>query len=287
MKINKLSASSFDNYKWCEWQYFLNSVCGFPSDSIPSGIIGHICHKVAETLSRLSIIKHRKDSKFWDVEYLWKICFNRCYKEEPLIAEKIKTDKLKIACKGMKELLAGPYSPISEKTLCAEKYFKIKINPKDDYSVTGKIDRVDKIDEETIEIVDYKTGSRSGFLTQNKDKKDAESLSKDIQPKIYFWAAKKLYPWAKTILVTFIYITDGGPVTIIFCDDDLPAIEKELNQMASVILNNNDPRRDLTWKCKCFCTYGKNGTCDNTWSEKEEVGFEFLHEKYTTLRVRR
>lgn len=294
MKIKNISASGFDVYSDCQWRYFLQYALYQRSDAGPAAAIGTLAHKVFELLGKASIVKHRKDSKIWDFSYLWEICFNRYYKSIGA-TEGIKDDKLRKVCKGMHELLKGRYTPVSDKTIAVEVPFEIPLEdpkflinakgqPKEYFKIRGRIDRVDKIDDETIEIIDFKSGSRDIFGAKIRQKKDAIYLyEKEIQPKLYHLASTHLYGWAKNVLVTFIYFTDGGAVTIPFSPSDIENTKNILFRRYNAIKANNDPQRTRSWKCTVLCDHGKSGQCDAIWQEKQQVGLQFLEQKYTIL----
>ncbi len=299
MRINSLSASSYDVYSWCAWKFYLQYNLGFQDESGPAAIIGHISHKVLEVLSRASILKHDPASKIWNPDYLWQIAFNYYYNQLPDASEKIKDDKLKKACRGIHELLASEYTPIRNNTIGAEQKFYIPLiepgfaikrhdNGEVQYlKLSGKIDRVDQLDDETIEIIDYKTGTRVDFESKKREKKDSEYLHEHIQPRMYHLAATKLYPWAKNILVTFIYLVDGGPVTVPFCPEDMETTRQIIHRRFKAIQSNEDPQRNLTWKCKVMCPFHKDGTCGHVWQEKDDLGHEFIDNKYAILNIRK
>jgi hypothetical protein len=294
MRISGLSASSYDTYSWCEWKWFLQQVLGFEDQAGAAAYMGTMAHKVLELLSKAVVVGHPKESKAWDVDYLWKIAFNHYFNEEPALAEQIEPDKLKKVCKGIHDLLNSEYTPIRHNTISAELAFNIEIKEPDFklkdidkyFTLRGRIDRVDQIDEETIEVVDYKTGSRVCWNSDDRHKKTPEDLFKDIQPKMYHLASKHLYPWAKNCLVTFIYITDGGPVTVPFIDEDLLETKEIIKRRLKTIQANINPERNLGWKCK-LCTFSRDGTCDNVWDEKDEVGLDFVEKKYRILNNKR
>jgi hypothetical protein len=299
MNINSLSASSFSTHSWCPFKYYLQYTLGFQDEAGPAALIGTISHKVLEILSHASINKHDKKSKIWDESYLWEISFNHYYNEVPHIAETIANDKLKKVCSGIHELLKSEYTPIRDNTISAEVSFDQEINDADFslnrdndnnikyLKVRGRIDRVDKIDDQTVEIIDYKTGSRVDWDSKERNKKDSLSLYNDIQPRMYHLAAKSIYPWAKNFLITFIYIVDGGPITIPFCDYDIDFTKEILRKKLKNIKNDDNPDRNITWKCKSLCGFGKSGTCDMVWQEKQDLGKEFVEEKYAILNVKK
>lgn len=296
MQVKGLSASGFDCYTSCNWKWYLQYILGFEDVSSAAALQGTLIHKVLEILSRAVVVKHDRNSKIFDPSYLWDICFNHYYNSEPYIAELIEPAKLKKICQGFHELLRSPYTPIRDNTISAEAKFDIELREPDFkikgtnsfLRLRGRIDRVDKIDDKSIEVVDYKSGSRVCWDSQDKHKKTPEDLYEDIQPKMYHLAAKHLYPWAENILVTFIYIVDGGPVTAIFCDDDIKETKNIIKKRFKAIESNEDPQKNVSWRCKNFCYFGdKSGICRNVWDEKEEVGHKFIENKYQTINIRR
>jgi hypothetical protein len=253
-------------------------------------------HKVLEILSRAAIVKHDPASKIWNPEYLWNLSFNHYYNDEPHIAEQIQNDKLKKVCKGIHELLASEYTPVRDNTISAEAAFNIPLIepqfllPGEDakyFTLRGRIDRVDKLNDDTIEVVDYKSGTRINYDSADRHKKEPSDLHKEIQPRMYHLAAKDLYPWAKNVLVTFIYFTDGGPVTVPFCDEDIVETRNMLLRRFRAIKGNQDPQRNISWKCRKLCSFGLDGTCDNVWNEGKEFGLPFVEDKYTVLNIKR
>jgi hypothetical protein len=168
-----------------------------------------------------------------------------------------------------------------------EPAFKLPVDGDKYFTLRGRIDRVDKLDDETVEIIDYKSGSRVAWDSQDRHKKEPADLHKEIQPRMYHLAAKHLYPWAKNFLVTFIYFTDGGPITVPFCEPDLAETRNILLKRFRSIKNNEDPQQNKSWKCNKLCSFGTSGICDDVWRESKELGHEFIQNKYTVLNVRK
>jgi len=81
--------------------------------------------------------------------------------------------------------------------LAIEKEFRLPIGR---FSVLGFIDRVDCIDDETVEVVDYKTNR----LLFTRDEVDHS-----LQMSLYHLAAQRLWPWAKKVRLTFHMLRHG------------------------------------------------------------------------------
>ncbi len=294
MDIKGTSASSYDLYSFCEWKFFLQQILGFVDIAGAAALMGTISHNVLEILSQASINKHDKNSKIWNIDYLWNICYNHYSQKMPEIMSEIKNDKLNKVCKGIHNLLESDYTPIRDNTIGVEIKFSIPIKEKpffikdnEYFKIRGRIDRVDKINDDTIEIIDYKTGTRVDYQSKDRHKNGPSDLHQKIQPQLYYLAAKELYPWAKNFLITFIYLVDGGPITVPFCENDISDIIEKLRRRFKAIESNMEPQQNKGWHCNVLCNYSKNGICDSVWKEKNEVGIEFVQNKYQILNIRR
>jgi len=81
--------------------------------------------------------------------------------------------------------------------LAIEKEFHLQVGP---FDVLGFIDRVNWIDDETIEVVDYKT-NRMLFTR--------DEIDSSLQMSLYQAAVQKLWPWAKKVRLTFRMVRHG------------------------------------------------------------------------------
>ena len=81
--------------------------------------------------------------------------------------------------------------------LAIEKEFRLPVGR---FTVLGFIDRVDWVDDETIEVIDYKT-NRMLFTR--------EEVDHSLQMSLYHLAARELWPWAKNIRLTFHMLRHG------------------------------------------------------------------------------
>lgn len=81
--------------------------------------------------------------------------------------------------------------------LALEKEFRLPVGP---FTVLGFIDRVDCVDDETVEVIDYKTNR----LLFTRDEVDSS-----LQMSLYHVAARTLWPWAKRVKLTFWMLRHG------------------------------------------------------------------------------
>lgn len=95
--------------------------------------------------------------------------------------------------------------------LAIEKEFRLQIGG---FTVLGFMDRVNCIDDETIEVVDYKTNHQ--LFT--RDEVDAS-----LQMSLYELAVRQICPWAKNVRLTFWMLRHGLKQTTSRTADDLEA----------------------------------------------------------------
>jgi RecB family exonuclease len=81
--------------------------------------------------------------------------------------------------------------------LAVEKEFRLQVGR---FEVLGFIDRVNRIDDETIEVLDYKT-NRALFTR--------DELDSSMQMSLYEIAVRRLWPWAKTVRLVFTMLRHG------------------------------------------------------------------------------
>lgn len=81
--------------------------------------------------------------------------------------------------------------------LAIEKEFRLIVGP---FTVLGFIDRIDRVDDETIEVIDYKTNHQ--LFTR-------DDLDSSLQLSLYAVAARRLWPWAKNVKLSFWMLRHG------------------------------------------------------------------------------
>lgn len=125
----------------------------------------------------------------------------------------------------------------------------------EDIVMNGFIDLVVEYDEETVMVVDYKTG----YSTPTH-----EDFLEDLQPRMYSYAAKQLYPNYKYHWVQFDYFR-GIPMEHAFTDED-----DEITRQKVVSLYNRIKkarrikRRAYDHYCKYLCN---RDLCNQKWAE--------------------
>jgi RecB family exonuclease len=125
---------------------------------------------------------------------------------------------------------------------CEVKFF---MEREDGSIIRGVIDLVIKVDDHTLEIVDFKSGN--SMLSYDK------SLT-DPQMRIYSMVAKELWPEYETYVTSLFYIRKRKMVSCVFSETNDVGTQKSVGQHWNKIRNNTNPYRPQRpfWLCN-FC----------------------------------
>lgn len=136
----------------------------------------------------------------------------------------------------------------SRNILAVEREFNLQVG---EFLVNGYIDRIDKIDDETVEIIDYK----SNRMLFSRDEVDS-----DLQMSVYGLVARELFPWAKTIRFAFHMLRHG----VVQATERTPASLLDTKEYI-VALGRRTEAKDATFppKLNSNCAYcDARGRCD-------------------------
>jgi hypothetical protein len=267
----------------CEQQYFIEYVLGHRSPSNKKADKGTIVHKVLEILAGIKLSQQNTQDKYND-DILGDISVDQYHLDH--IIEKVYdyyTSQFKHhewLVKDLKDCRLwvnkaitdhnGMFDPRSRNILRPEQHFDIVIDkPWANYkyetkdgllegklAIKGTIDLITKVNDSTLEVIDWKTGKRLDWATGQE--KTLEKLYKDPQLKIYHYALSKLYPEYDHIIMSINFINDGGAFTMCFDKSDLNSTEDLIRQKFEEIKKCKKPRLSKTWKCTKLCYFGKN-----------------------------
>lgn len=123
--------------------------------------------------------------------------------------------------------------------LAVEKEFRLPAGP---FTVVGFIDRVDRIDDETIEVVDYKT---------NRQLFTREEVDTSLQLSLYEIAVRRMWPWAKKVRLTFAMLRHGVRMTTTRTEEQLAAAL----QYAETIGRMTEDATDFPARVSGNCVY--------------------------------
>ena len=272
----------------CPMQYFIEYNLDIRSPPNKKADKGTICHKVLEILAGIKLSIQNNESIYVDdilgnikvddydlihitekvynyytsqfKHHVWEI---KDYKDCHLWVKKALTDH------------NGDFDPRNRLILQPEQHFDIVIKKPWAYykyktkneelegylAIKGTIDLITKVNDDTIEIVDWKTGRRLDWATG--EEKTLAKLQNDPQLRIYHYAVSQLYPNIAHIIFTINFINDGGAFSVCYDKSDLPKTEEMIRQKFETIKNTKAPQLNKSWKCSKLCHFGKT-TFENT-----------------------
>jgi len=266
----------------CEQQYLFDYVLGYRSPSNKKADKGTIVHKVLEILAFIKYHTQEGNRTFVDdivgeidvQDYNLDGIIDSVYTyyTSAFTHHEWKPIDFKDCSKWTYKAINyadGMFDPRNRNILYPEQQFdividkpwaKYKYETKDgilegNLAIKGTIDLIVKPNDNTLEIVDWKTGRRLNWATG--EEKTQEKLEKDPQLMIYYYAAQKLYPEIDHCIVTIYFINDGGPFSMTFDKKDIYKTEQLLKDKFQKIKKTLKPRLSKTWKCTKLCHYGK------------------------------
>lgn len=291
MIITYLRSSSYGTHSMCEHQYFLEYVLGYRSPSNKKADKGTIVHKVLEILAYVKLnLQNNNDTFVDDVvgevhveQYNLNTIIEKVYKyyTSRFTHHAWEIKDYKDCHTWVHKALSynnGMFDPRNRNILQPEQHFDIEIKkPWSSYkydtpegvlegnlAIKGTIDLITKVDDQTIEIIDWKTGRRLDWATGQE--KTLEKLQHDPQLRIYHYAVSMLYPKIEHCMVSINFINDGGAYSICFDKKDLSTTEDMIRRKFETIKQTQRPRLSKTWKCNKLCHFGKT-TFENTHME--------------------
>jgi len=294
MIITYFRSSSYNAHSMCEQQFYFEYVLGWRGPSGQKADKGSTVHKILEILA---IIKKAQQDNIAEVvdDIVGKIDVNK-YSLDDIIDKVYKyyvesTPHHKWMprdyrdCKGWVyqaiEFNNGMFDPRNRNILCPEQHFDFEINKpwaKYSYNINGEklegnlamkgtIDLITKVNDKTIEVIDWKSGRRIDWATG--EEKTQEKLENDPQLRIYHYAISHLYPEIEHIIFSIYFIRDGGPFSLSFTKDDIAKTEDMLRRKFEAIKSTKRPKLNKSWMCTKLCHFGKTNF-ENTHIEPLE-----------------
>ena len=315
MLITYIRSSSYNNYEFCQMQYFMTYVLGLPSTSGKAAERGTMVHKVMEVLANLKLFQQENPRrKFLETtdDVLKKVRLKKDRLMEKDFVEELldlsyagyrKDSPHKWAPADRKEISRltwlgldhnnGQFDPRLRQILNPEPHFDIEIKEdwaKYEYEVDGKkltgnlaikgtIDLVMAIDDNTIEVLDWKTGARKNWATG--EKKTYDKLCEDPQLLLYYYAISKLYPDYENVIMSIFFVKDGGPFSMCWDDSDKAKFLGMLKNRFLQIKRNTKPRPisydRSNFKCTRLCHY-----CKNKWQGSDKNMCQYVEDYIDT-----
>jgi DNA helicase-2/ATP-dependent DNA helicase PcrA len=185
----QLSASAIDAYDRCPMQYMFKYVWGIRGGAHAMATFGNVMHRTIKEF----VAEHGKRKKFLFEE----VCaiYDREWSAAGFIDEYHEQEYRK-AGREQLEVFHRSYCSAPADVLHQEKTFELPLEH--DVIVTGRMDQVNRLDGNQVEIIDYKTGRP----------KDAKAAAKDLQLGVYALAAEEVLDLDPVRLVFYNLMTN-------------------------------------------------------------------------------
>jgi len=306
-----IRSSSYTCWDFCQFKFFLDYVLGFRSPANKKAEIGTIVHKALEMLAKVKFAKQNGKDFIHDDEFgffehkeinadlFLQLAYNHYATKTQHMYDWKHIDFQ--TCKSYLNMALtynkGMFNPMNQKIIEPEKYFDIVIDKpwakykfktddgrviEGNLAIKGTLDLIIESGKNVYELIDYKTGQRKDINTGKE--KTYESLHKDPQLLIYFYAMSTLFPDITQKIVTIFYIRDGGPFSMVFNKNHIKLAEKLLENRFNAIKNCKKPRTiHPSWKCEKLCYFGKNTIDKKKTSDYNESMCKTIHNDIVEL----
>ena len=189
-KNQHLSFSRISRYEQCPLSFELHYIDHEEAEPGPALRFGKIIHAVLEGLLA-DVIQNEQSGPLSEARAIELLRWS--WSSDGLIGIELFQEAVEILKAFVRD--QGPVD--HHDVLAVEKEFEIRTGP---FTVVGFMDRVDRVDDETVEVIDYKT-NRMVF--------SREEVENSLQLSLYHLAAQRIWPWAKKVKLTFHLLRHG------------------------------------------------------------------------------
>jgi DNA helicase II / ATP-dependent DNA helicase PcrA len=207
----QLSASAIDAYERCPMQYMFKYVWGIRGGAQAMATFGNVMHRTIKEF----VAEHSKRKKFLFEE----VCaiYDREWSAAGFIDEYHEQEYRK-AGREQLEVFHRSYCGAPADLLHQEKTFELPLEH--DVIITGRMDQVNRVEGNQVEIIDYKTGRP----------KDGKAAAKDLQLGVYALAADEVLDLDPVRLVFYNLMTNEA----VAATRDASALKETKEKIAEV-----------------------------------------------------
>ncbi len=237
LNLNQFSYSQLETYERCPLQYKYQYILKIPTPGNAAASFGSTIHIVLQKFYEGYI-----QDQSYGLNHMMNLLETNW---QPIgYSSQAHERRMKKEAKAMLEKYFTTFHKPEAEIMSLEKLFKIKVD--DSLYLTGKIDRVDKIGNGKIEVIDYKTGR----------KPEEKELQKSLQLSIYALAAtdEGLYKkQVEQVNLTFYYMQGMEKITMNKTLADLAHVKTEVKKITDKIKSGEFPPHVGRW-CD-FCAF--------------------------------
>jgi DNA helicase-2/ATP-dependent DNA helicase PcrA len=229
-----LSPSAVNGYRTCPQQYLFGYLWSLKEGPKASLSFGSIMHNTVKRF--LGELRKGNRLPFEDVQRIFELEWRSAGFEDEYQEAEYKKDGIEQLCVFHEATMAAPPQVCEQ-----EKRFELPLE--NNVIITGRMDQVNSLGRNDVEIVDYKTG---------RPKK--ESLArKDLQLSLYALAAKEIFEWNPMRLV-FHYLQDNKVQVTTRDSKQLQEAQNTVQEAAADIRAKQFPPKPMPSVCRS-CAY--------------------------------
>jgi DNA helicase II / ATP-dependent DNA helicase PcrA len=233
INLRKLSYSQLDAYKNCPLKYKFRYIYDIPAPITHTLNFGTSIHKTVN-----DFYENIKEGKLPSKELLKEIYSNSWIKDGYESLSHMNHSKKK-GWEMMERFYETEERSGFKTPAFLEKAFHLKFGG---LTFNGRIDRIDKLEDGTYEVIDYKTG---------RSKKN-ENLKKNLQLSLYALACRDYFKIPVSKLSLY-FIEDCSKISTVRSQEDLNGLDAELTGLIDEIKNSSFPASP-SYFCKS-CEY--------------------------------
>lgn len=240
-KNKVISVSRIKRYEQCPLSFKLNYIDKKQRCNNESLVFGSFLHSVLELL--IKWVKQEEYSGYIPLETIKQVYMDQWNKFDNICGLEVYKDGFNIIREYLSEKEFDCYD-----ILAVEYEFNVEI---DSYIFNGKIDLCEKINDDTIKIIDYKSSRQLYTISE---------IDSDLQLSLYNIIAKKIWPWAKNIELELHMIRHNKiqkPSRPREDDECIDAVE----YMIAIAKRTEDSNTKFTARLNSYCSYCDQ--CDN------------------------
>lgn len=211
-----LSYSRLSRFEECPRSFEAHYILGEPAEESDALRFGSLLHEVLEVLYRRA---KEAGGEFRLTEALATEAFTAAWTHSGLAGQEHFVEGLRILNEYVRQHAVINGAAI----LGVEQEFSLRVG---DREIRGFIDRIDRVGDDAIEVVDFKS-NRVVFTR--------EEVDSDLQLGIYHLAARELFPWAKEIRLSFYLLRHGIRLVTTRSDEHLALLREYIATLARQI----------------------------------------------------
>lgn len=256
IKIDVIRRSHIEEYKQCPYAFYLDVIKGVETQGNKWTETGILLHELFDKYSHIdNIVEVKKDLEDEFLEGFVKL------NEDLFSNEYDKKEMLERGLECIRNFVK--YQIVAPKPFSTEEKFVIDIG-KDIPKVQVTVDRINKLEDGSLEIVDYKTGKVHV----------GQKLKKDLQPPLYILGVKDKYKTSpqrfKLLFLkedkerVYDKIDEDKYVCKVNKNEYVISLQETIREVKTIFgrITRGEfsiPQNVSTWQCERMCKFGQGG----------------------------